>query len=190
MLTGSLASAYYATPRATQDVDLVIEAGAEALGRAVVRLDKAGYYVDHGRDPGFVQRMGEREGESGRPFWAGRRLLTREIAASAHCVRSSESRRLDGNRRRFTRRRGGPAGNQWRRAGTGMALERRHGPDAATSFPILPIGRSQTRWRRTQNRARRRTSSMCRSRRSNATPPSGLPRTKDRMRRLAGSRHL
>jgi hypothetical protein len=26
MLTGSLASAYYATPRSTQDIDLVIEA--------------------------------------------------------------------------------------------------------------------------------------------------------------------
>ena len=41
MLTGSLASAYYATPRATQDIDLVIDAGAETLDRAVTgsRLD-------------------------------------------------------------------------------------------------------------------------------------------------------
>jgi hypothetical protein len=48
MLTGSLASAYYATPRATQDIDLVIDAGAEALERAVAGLGEAGYYVDRG----------------------------------------------------------------------------------------------------------------------------------------------
>jgi hypothetical protein len=48
MLTGSLASALYATPRATQDIDLVIDAGAEGLDRAVVGLSEAGYYVDRG----------------------------------------------------------------------------------------------------------------------------------------------
>lgn len=48
MLTGSLASAYYATPRATQDIDLVIDAGAETLDRAVTGLSEAGYYVDRG----------------------------------------------------------------------------------------------------------------------------------------------
>jgi len=48
MLTGSLASAYYATPRATQDIDLVIDAGAEALERAVAGFSEAGYYVDRG----------------------------------------------------------------------------------------------------------------------------------------------
>lgn len=31
MLTGSLAAAYYGTPRATQDVDLVIEPSADCL---------------------------------------------------------------------------------------------------------------------------------------------------------------
>lgn len=47
MLTGSLASAYYATPRATQDVDLVIDAAeGSALDRVVVGLASAGYYVD------------------------------------------------------------------------------------------------------------------------------------------------
>lgn len=46
MLTGSLASAYYATPRATQDVDLVIDTDPAALERVVVKLSEAGYYVD------------------------------------------------------------------------------------------------------------------------------------------------
>lgn len=48
MLTGSLASAYYATPRATHDVDLVIEAEVDALDRVVSGLEEAGYYVDRG----------------------------------------------------------------------------------------------------------------------------------------------
>lgn len=46
MLTGSLATAYYAIPRATQDLDLVIateEAGVEQL---VQGLKKAEWYVD------------------------------------------------------------------------------------------------------------------------------------------------
>jgi hypothetical protein len=48
MLTGSLASAYYATPRATQDIDLVIDPGAEALEKVVAGLSEAGYCVDRG----------------------------------------------------------------------------------------------------------------------------------------------
>jgi hypothetical protein len=46
MLTGSLASAYYAIPRATQDLDVVIateEAGVEEVVRG---LQKADWYVD------------------------------------------------------------------------------------------------------------------------------------------------
>ncbi|MSR19471.1 MAG: hypothetical protein EXR91_00620 [Gemmatimonadetes bacterium] len=46
ILTGSLAAAYYAAPRATQDVDLVIEV-TEAQVEAIVRgLLSAGCYVD------------------------------------------------------------------------------------------------------------------------------------------------
>ena len=45
MLTGSLAASYHGAPRATQDVDLVIEADVSALGRLAERLREAGLYV-------------------------------------------------------------------------------------------------------------------------------------------------
>jgi hypothetical protein len=48
MLTGSLAAAFYGTPRATQDIDLVIEARPEKLKRLVENLEAAGLYVDSG----------------------------------------------------------------------------------------------------------------------------------------------
>lgn len=46
MLTGSLAAAYYAVPRATQDVDLVIETTELGVDRLVRDLLAAGWYVD------------------------------------------------------------------------------------------------------------------------------------------------
>ena len=46
MLTGSLASAFYAVPRATQDIDVVIETGEEGVGRLVEGLLAAGWYAD------------------------------------------------------------------------------------------------------------------------------------------------
>lgn len=46
MLTGSLAAAHYASPRATQDVDLVIEAASADIDRLVDGLAAAGFYVD------------------------------------------------------------------------------------------------------------------------------------------------
>jgi hypothetical protein len=46
MLTGSLASAYYAVPRATQDLDMVIEAEGSGIDHIVQGLRDAGCYVD------------------------------------------------------------------------------------------------------------------------------------------------
>jgi len=46
MLTGSLASAYYAVPRATQDLDVVIAAEEPGIKRIVEGLLSAGCYVD------------------------------------------------------------------------------------------------------------------------------------------------
>lgn len=46
MLTGSLASAYYAVPRATQDVDIVIATEEAGVDQAVQGLENAGWYVD------------------------------------------------------------------------------------------------------------------------------------------------
>jgi predicted nucleotidyltransferase len=46
MLTGSLAAAYYATPRSTQDVDAVIDTEEEGIERLVQGLLDAGLYVD------------------------------------------------------------------------------------------------------------------------------------------------
>jgi len=59
MLTGSLASAYYATPRATQDVDLVIDTDPAALQRVVVKLSEAGYYVDEGAALAALESKGQ-----------------------------------------------------------------------------------------------------------------------------------
>ncbi len=46
MLTGSLASAFYAVPRATQDIDVVIEAQREGMERLIEGLLAAGWYAD------------------------------------------------------------------------------------------------------------------------------------------------
>lgn len=45
MLTGSLASAFYSNPRATQDLDLVIEPSREQVDRFVAAAAGAGLYV-------------------------------------------------------------------------------------------------------------------------------------------------
>jgi hypothetical protein len=46
MLTGSLAAAFYGAPRATQDVDLIIESRPENIRRFVDSLRATGLYVD------------------------------------------------------------------------------------------------------------------------------------------------
>jgi hypothetical protein len=46
MLTGSLAAAYYATPRATKDIDIVFESDESRLSELTTRLREAGLYVD------------------------------------------------------------------------------------------------------------------------------------------------
>jgi hypothetical protein len=46
MLTGSMAAAYYGAPRATQDVDVVIEPQPDGLQQFVEGLQAAGLYVD------------------------------------------------------------------------------------------------------------------------------------------------
>jgi hypothetical protein len=45
MLTGSIASAYYAIPRSTQDADLVVDPRPDQLKLLVERLQQRGYYV-------------------------------------------------------------------------------------------------------------------------------------------------
>lgn len=46
MLTGSLAAAYYATPRATQDIDVVIDTQEVGIERLVQGFLDTGLYVD------------------------------------------------------------------------------------------------------------------------------------------------
>ncbi len=46
MLTGSFASAYYGTPRSTQDIDLVIEATPEQMRAFIQSLPSDEYYAD------------------------------------------------------------------------------------------------------------------------------------------------
>lgn len=58
MLTGSFAGAYHGTPRATQDLDLVIAPGAGQLDTLVRRLTASGYYVDRDAAHDALQREG------------------------------------------------------------------------------------------------------------------------------------
>lgn len=46
MITGSLASSYHGEPRATRDVDIVIDPEPETLANLVDDLQAAGFYVD------------------------------------------------------------------------------------------------------------------------------------------------
>jgi len=46
MITGSVASSYHGEPRATRDLDVVIEADRPSLSRLVERLRTGGLYVD------------------------------------------------------------------------------------------------------------------------------------------------
>ena len=46
MVTGSLASSYHGEPRATRDLDMVIDPSPPALSRLVEGLAVAGFYVD------------------------------------------------------------------------------------------------------------------------------------------------
>jgi hypothetical protein len=45
MLTGSLAGAYYSLPRATQDIDFVLDPGRDQVEDLVRRFTERGYYV-------------------------------------------------------------------------------------------------------------------------------------------------
>jgi hypothetical protein len=45
MLTGSLAAAYYAVPRAIQHIDLVVEVSPDQLPRLTDLVSSAGFYV-------------------------------------------------------------------------------------------------------------------------------------------------
>ncbi|HEU0076593.1 MAG TPA: hypothetical protein VFQ76_03025 [Longimicrobiaceae bacterium] len=48
MLTGSFASSYHGSPRATQDIDVVISATPQQLRRLVALFPREDYYVDEG----------------------------------------------------------------------------------------------------------------------------------------------
>jgi len=48
MVTGSLASSYHGEPRATRDIDVVIDPSHESLDRLTGDLQEAGFYVDAG----------------------------------------------------------------------------------------------------------------------------------------------
>lgn len=59
MLTGSLAAAYYASPRATRDVDIVIEVTPEEVDELVRSLDEAALYVDRETARQAVHQRGQ-----------------------------------------------------------------------------------------------------------------------------------
>jgi hypothetical protein len=65
MITGSLASTFHGEPRATRDVDVVIDPSSAGLDRLVDDLRAAGYYVDRDaaedalRDRGQFNAIGD-----------------------------------------------------------------------------------------------------------------------------------
>lgn len=59
MLTGSIALAYYAEPRATRDIDLVIAVSTGELTRLLERLDEEGFYVSSEAARDAVRRRGQ-----------------------------------------------------------------------------------------------------------------------------------
>lgn len=59
MLTGSLAAAYYAEPRATRDVDLVVEASHAQLVELGRQLSELGLYVSQAAIAEAVQHEGQ-----------------------------------------------------------------------------------------------------------------------------------
>jgi hypothetical protein len=59
MLTGSFASSYHGAPRATQDIDLVIEPTPEQVRAFVGLLPRDRYYVDEGAALEAVRQEGQ-----------------------------------------------------------------------------------------------------------------------------------
>lgn len=59
MVTGSFATAFYAHPRATQNIDLVVEPAEDALERVAARLKEAGFYVSPEAVREAVEHVGQ-----------------------------------------------------------------------------------------------------------------------------------
>lgn len=59
MLTGSFASSFHGTPRATQDIDLVIAPTESQLRRLVTLLPETEYYVSEGAALDALSRKGQ-----------------------------------------------------------------------------------------------------------------------------------
>lgn len=89
MLTGSLAMNYYATPRMTRDIDIVLELEPKDVGKLVDRLE-AEYYLSSTR---------AREAASSRTMF---NLIHRESVIKVDCIvrKDTEYRRLEFDRRR------------------------------------------------------------------------------------------
>lgn len=59
MVTGSFASSYHGLPRATQDIDLVVNGAPERILDAVRRLVDAGFYVSEDAAREAIQSRGQ-----------------------------------------------------------------------------------------------------------------------------------
>ncbi len=89
MLTGSMAANYYAVPRMTRDIDLVVELSAANADR-VADLFEADFYVDRGAVRAAVAQHGTFN------------LIHTELVLKVDCVvrKDSEYRRQEFRRRR------------------------------------------------------------------------------------------
>lgn len=59
MVVGSFASSFHGVPRSSQDLDLVIDPGAESLGRFLADLSPDDYYVDGDAAFDALRRRGQ-----------------------------------------------------------------------------------------------------------------------------------
>ena len=77
MVTGSVASTYYGEPRATRDLDIVIDPLTETLARFVESLVADGYHVDRDAASGALrERIGRKRRERGAGNRSGDKCTT------------------------------------------------------------------------------------------------------------------
>jgi hypothetical protein len=82
MLTGSLAAAFYGQPRATQDVDVVVEIEPNHVDRLVEELAAAGLYVSGDAAREAVRYAGQFNAIDPETGWKGDFIVRKERAFS------------------------------------------------------------------------------------------------------------
>lgn len=82
MLTGSLAAAFYGQPRATQDIDIVVEIESNRVDRLVDQLAAAGLYVSSAAAREAVRYAGQFNAIDPETGWKADFIVRKERAFS------------------------------------------------------------------------------------------------------------